>query len=185
MDKKILFDSPEAAQFKKVEGWVSADGFFCGKDERSARYSGCTHRLCECGKEIEKRYSICDGCSTKKDAEKYLEMPFKEWDGEQPVVIYNTDQYFFSGQDLIDWVEDNEVDLSKEQFCLCRPEIAREIEPNDYFCDELAEDGSIEDDFPGLAEKFQELNKYIREEQPILSWWQSEHRTRIDLEKLK
>lgn len=46
-EKKIIpYDSPEAASFKTVTGWVSSDGIFCGNDEHVARYRGCTHIKC-------------------------------------------------------------------------------------------------------------------------------------------
>ena len=50
-EKTILFTSDEAAKYTDgISGWVSRDGFFWGKDERAARYHGCTHVLCEdCG----------------------------------------------------------------------------------------------------------------------------------------
>ena len=54
-NEMILNTSDEAAHFVTgLSGWVSRHGHFYGNDERLARYDGCTHTVCECGKPCEK-----------------------------------------------------------------------------------------------------------------------------------
>lgn len=109
MEKKIMYNSPEAASLKTVKGWVSSNNHFYGNDEHLARWDGCTHKLCECGKEIKKNYSICDSCQNKRIKEKYFKLPFKEWDGKTPLVLYSDNVYFFSEDDIINYCEENEI----------------------------------------------------------------------------
>ena len=72
MSKEPIFpESTEAATFMKVEGWVSRDGRFYGKDERTARWGGATHIYCrECGEPCPKNWLVCEACREKKDKEK-------------------------------------------------------------------------------------------------------------------
>jgi len=44
MKEIIKYDSPDSAKYvKNIEGWVSKNGKFFGKDEHIARWDGCTH----------------------------------------------------------------------------------------------------------------------------------------------
>lgn len=59
----IMRESAEAASFQTVTGWVSSNGHFYGNDERTARYDGCTHQLCEsCGVAVCFDEYVCDKC---------------------------------------------------------------------------------------------------------------------------
>lgn len=84
-EKIILYDSPEAAQLKDLKLWVSAGGRAYG-DEHSARWDGCTHKKCECGRElVEKSWAVCEKCRSEKDLKRFLELPLVEWDGKTPL----------------------------------------------------------------------------------------------------
>jgi hypothetical protein len=178
--EKIMYSSDKAAQYKTVEGWVSSDGRFYGNNEHGARWSGCTHKICKCGNELEKQYVVCDECCDKASSSRYMSKPFKRWDREKPLVIYNTDQYFFTEWDLIAYCEDNEIDMSSLELCICVQQYAHEVCPDDLYCDILPEDTYLYDCAPELAEKFEELNKLIREKKYTLSWVQGKFRTKIN-----
>jgi hypothetical protein len=89
----VLYDSPEAAQFVTgISGWVNRHGMFYGngKDaEDMARWSGCTHKKCECGNIMEKRWTMCDVCRERNSIERYKDrerkkiMKFKEFMNEK------------------------------------------------------------------------------------------------------
>lgn len=74
-DKQVLETSDEAATFVTgIEGWVDGNGRFWGKDERAARWNGCTHIICPgCKKETSKNYIYCPECREKSAAAQYEE----------------------------------------------------------------------------------------------------------------
>lgn len=167
MEKKIILGtSDEAAKIETVTGWMSRTGRFWGKDERAARYDGSTHRLCSCGEVIEKQ-GYCRPCADKKEAEKFAAMERKEWDGTTPLCLYHADRYFWDIDELTDYCEENEVQPDQLNLVICEPIYAREIDPNEYYHDDLPEDGEVDSE---LEAAFEELNKLIRESKPILSW---------------
>lgn len=116
--KVIMYDSPEAAEKKTVTGWFSRDGRFWGKDESMARYSGCTHKKCECGGITERGYTYCKVCRGKRHVQAYMARPYK--DIEYPVYSDALDKYFFSEDDLIDYCFDEEVDTHDLMLIICQ-----------------------------------------------------------------
>lgn len=115
-EKIIMYDSPEAAEYKTITGWVGGNKFW-GKDEHMARWSGCTHTKCECGAIIPIRsYSKCDDCRHKQLVEFYNKMPFREYNGE-PVFVWSSDEYLFSEEDIIEYCEENELEEVDLLFC--------------------------------------------------------------------
>ncbi len=98
-DKKILYDSSKSAWPHTMTGWASAKGHFY-KDESVARYDGCTHNYCKCGNEKKRDYSLCESCEHTREQEMYNAMPYVDYDGVTPLVIFRSDQYFMSYDDL-------------------------------------------------------------------------------------
>lgn len=169
MDKVILFDSDEAAKYQEVKGWVSSKGRFFGKDERSARYDGCTHKTCQqCGATIQKGYLYCDTCLDKKEEAIYKSMPVEEWDYETPLAIFRTDTFFFDSMELEDYCDENEINVSELQLVLCEPVKLMYLD-NDFFYDCLSEDQDLPD---GLAKLIEEFNQKVEAwgKKNVLSW---------------
>lgn len=165
----VMMDSPEAATEQTVTGWVSRDGFFFGKDERTARYAGATHRACEeCGKAIEKNWIVCPLCREKKMSEKFTKLDRRKWDGVTPLAIWDTDTYFFSLEDVEQYCEENEVEMLNLCLVFCDPIKPREVDAGDLFHDELPEDGEVQDS--DIIAAVDALNKAIRKAQPF-SWY--------------
>jgi hypothetical protein len=162
----IMFDAPEAASLKTVTGWVSSDGRFFGNDENLARYCGATHRRYDVNPEhpIYEVNSYCDECRHARRQAKFAAMPIKEWAGE-PLVIFDSDQYFFDEDSLRDYLIDSDIDLADLQLCICEPNYPSQIDPADHFCDDLPEDGEIRDD--QLLAAFDLLNEMIRQSEPL------------------
>jgi hypothetical protein len=182
-EKKIIrFDSPEAAQKKTVDVWVSSTGrMFVNED--AARYDGCTHCICECSELAEKGYSMCPSCRTRKAKERYNAKPFKEWDGTTPLVSDRFDKYFFSDADIIDFVEEMEEDnegfdpetgYADLDLIICEPNYLRQL---DFDGDEFPEDQTEEDMCSKeVLAKLKELNEIIKAHPPI-SWSAGKYRT--------
>lgn len=175
--KIIMYDSPEAAKFVTgISGWVSSSGKFYGNDEHLARWSGCTHTKCNCGAIIPARsYTTCSDCRHKKASDEYLALQFKEYDGS-PVVTWDGDTYFFTEEDIIEYLEDQETD--EIDLLFCREVKYREVD-SDYWADDLPEEGDIE---PALQKALVDLNKVIKSLPPA-SYMPGNIRTRYKLTK--
>jgi hypothetical protein len=163
-EKVIHYDSPEAATYKTdISGWVGADGRFYGKDERAARWGGCTHKKCvECENYTEKTWTHCEDCRNKKAADRYNELPFREWDGKAPLCIWGSEQYFFTEDDLIEYLYDNELNGCDVQLVLARPIGYSEIDYS-YWGDDAHEDWEPPKE---LVEAVEKVNDLIRELKP-------------------
>lgn len=176
----VMNDSPQAAEYRTVSGWVSADGRFYGADERTARWAGCTHVRCQdCSEVVEKNWLSCPKCRDKHYLDKYMAKPFKAWDGETPLCLAHDDKFFFDAESVVDYAEEHDMKVADLHLVICEPRRAREVEPSDFYCDDLPEDMSIDDVAPELADAFDELNKKIREYTKPLSWWEGAFRTKL------
>lgn len=177
-DKKIIFyESEEAASLKTVTGWVSSDGRFFGDDERIARWNGCTHKTCACGRPMTKHWIICDECRAAKDLEKFLAMP-ERVAGAGLVYSNASDTYFNDIDDAIDHAADEGISLHEMQLIICEPVRMKQID-EDYWADDLAEDFTINDSDPVIAEKLDELNELIESRKPVLSWFPGKYRVSL------
>ncbi|OTA14070.1 hypothetical protein Xbed_03743 [Xenorhabdus beddingii] len=169
----VMYDSSEAAQIQAVTGWVSRNGRFWGNDEQMARYDGSTHRKCDNNPEhpIVEMYSYCSICHEESRQQKFMAMRRQKWDGETPLVIFDTDQYFFYEDSLNAYCDEHEVTPSELQLVICEPNYPAEINGEDYFTDDLPEDGELPDE---LQRAFDALNAVIRNSPP-LSWSQGKY----------
>ncbi len=172
MDEKkvVMVDSPEAASVQTVTGWVSRTGFFCGNDEQLARSMGSTHRPCEsCGISIKKGYIRCPDCQKKREREQYEKLPKQEWDGQTPLVIFNSDRYFWSLEEAEDWAEEQGISLKDLPLVFCDPIYYVEIDPQDYYESDLPDDQEVA---PEIQQAFDRLNETIRNYRKPLAWEQ-------------
>lgn len=165
--KRIDYESPEAASLQTVTGWVSSNGHFWGKDEHMARYDGSTHRICSKnpghGKHIKN--SWCETCRKETKDAKWLSMPKREYDGS-PVVVFDSDTYFFDIDDIVNWLEENDIKPEDAQLSFCKPIYPSQIDPNEHFCDDLPEDCEVSNE---LQAAFDVLNEVIKAHGPM-SW---------------
>lgn len=146
-----------------------------------------THDDCAtCGKEFEKQYSNsrhCNSCEFKVRQEKFLALPFKEWDGITPVCIPDGDQYFFDSGEIDDYIYDQQE--SDEEFpstidlFICKPVPLKTLDPFDYWADDMHEDWEPS---KKLEEAVKSLNQVIQSE-PTQSWQPSKIRTAYTLNK--
>lgn len=167
----ILPDSPLAAERKTVTGWVSRNGVFYGDgphNERTARYAGSTHSKCsDCGTMCDKGWTKCDGCREKAALERFLAMPRAPWDGVQMVYSDARDCYYDSPDDAADMLEEGET-LEDLRLVLCKPNYPRRLD-EDYFHDDLPEDGDYHSLPASMQEAVEAFNKAVAE-CPPLSW---------------
>lgn len=162
-DKIIMYDSPEAAQVITLTGWVSGgDNRFFYKDEHLARWSGCTHLKCDCGNTMKKSYTKCENCRYSLEFERYLKLPYVEWDLVTPVVERGGDTYFFNVDDLEEYMEEN---CTKDiNLLLCVP-CNYSIIDSDQWCENEPEngDGTLPDEMQKAVDA---LNTIIKRMPP-------------------
>jgi len=166
----ILAESDEAASIQTVTGWVSSDGKFWGNDERMARYAGSTHKICENNPEhgIVDQRSWCKACRAEKMEKRWNEMPKEEYTPEAfPLHLYDTDRYFFDVEDLVYWLEENNIKPEDVRLTKCKPAYPDQIDPDEHFCDILPEDGEVPED---VREAFEKLNEVLKKSEPF-SWF--------------
>ncbi|KAA5840232.1 hypothetical protein F2A38_19585 [Pseudomonas chlororaphis] len=167
-EKVVMYESPEAASIQTVTGWVDPSGRFWGNDEHMARYCGSTHRQCakNPAHPIHRTNGWCRDCREEGRAARFAAMPTRIWGGE-PITDYDGDDYFFDEESLRDHIIDNEINLADLKLVFCTPNYPREIDPSDYFYDDLPEDGEIHDD--QLLAALELVNEMISKHGPM-SW---------------
>lgn len=177
--KPIFPESDEAAKFVTgLSGWVDRDGRFWGNDENMARYSGSTHKHCECGAVIE-RISYCVACERRRDIEKYQNAQKIEWDHKTPLYSQRNDEYLFDKDDLINLMEECQVtDPDELELFICQPNRLREIE-SDQWCDDLPVDGELPSEVEAALEVF---NAALRAAEPV-SWSPGKFAAIVNLER--
>ena len=179
---KIMYGTHAVQVTVTLPGGESHQQWFCGKcrriwgrndhDQHMASWCCCTHKVCDCGKEHEKHWTMCDDCRNKKAAEKWFAKPEVIWDGEFPIACHNSDEYFFDGGSLLDHIHDRLVDdeavedvLDSLRLTSCKPNRPRTFEVNEWCGDELAEDGEVSD-----VDSIDDRINAILGEIGILSW---------------
>ena len=164
----ILFDSPEAASEKTVTGWYDRFDQYFGADERTARWSGCTHVRCtDCGAVIPKSRTKCEDCYGKQRIALFNSFPVEKWDGETPVALFDKDRFFF-GESLLDFLLDSDpAGDSDLRICKCKPGFLGLV-TSDNWADDLPEDGELP---AAVLEAMHALNEAIKAEGPV-AWYE-------------
>lgn len=152
-----------------------------------------THDDCEkCGKEFEKPYTysrLCFNCEYIRKNEKYQAMEFKHWDGNTPLVIFDSDTYFFDQDDISNYVDEQNAeaeDVDPENYfpisesdlrlVICEPNHMKSI-PFDLWEDSMPVEGDGE--IPKeIEDGINALNELIKEQLP-LSWSPGKFRTTV------
>lgn len=175
----IFPESEEAAKFVTgISGWVDRDGRFWGADECMARYSGSTHRHCDCGAIISKN-SYCKACVRSREIEKYQNAQKIEWDLKTPLYSQVRDEYISNYSDLINLMEECLVtDPADLELFICEPVKLGEIQ-SDYWVDDLPEDGELPAEVESALEEF---NAVILESEPV-SWTPGKFAAIVNLEE--
>lgn len=156
--KIVLKSDAEAATLRTVTGWVSRDGKFFGTAEDIARYTGCTHVLCECGASVEKSWIKCPDCRSKLQRARYDALPKEEWDGSGMICIFDDDKYFSDMEEAEEFAAESQCTLDDLMLVICEPKRAYALSPEDVYSDLIPED----EDVPAAIEAaFKVLNEAI------------------------
>lgn len=159
-DNKTERSPEDAAEQRTTTGWCCKHcNRFWGKNEHMARYCCSTHSYCECGAKATKGWSKCDSCRDKERFEQWQAKPCVAWDGSFPVGDWGGDTYWFDEDQLRDYLHEQACEqfdceeptdsqlievLESEQVCTCEPNNGRCFEMQEYLCDDLAEDQTLD-----------------------------------------
>lgn len=163
-------NSDEAATYRTdISGWVSRHGQFFGNDERTARYAGSTHKLCECGEVTLHVYGRCNKCEDKKAIENYNKKERRKWDKCSFIYSQEYDKYFGGIKELENFLNEYEKKDRPEikDFLLvhCDSQNLNEID-EDYWSDLMPDECELPDE---IIEALEDFNEIIREQEPV-SW---------------
>lgn len=158
----IHYNTPNLVKQCKQDGWTTSDGSTF-KTEHIARYYECTHRKCKsCNNDTPKIYSLCEMCRESNDITKYNSYSGIQWDNIIPIYSESHDEYFFDQQELLDYIDENNVTIDKLRLVICKPTHLSQID-EDYWMDDLPEDGELS---PNLKLALAQLNTIIQSEPP-------------------
>lgn len=174
-NKIILMDDAEAASIQTLTGWVDRHGRYWGNDEQMARWCGATHRKCKNKPDehpIHDTHGYCEKCHRESRQADFAKMEHVVWAGE-PLVIFDSDQYFFDAESLADYCWENSVLPSELQLIICDPNYPPEFDIEQH-CEEIIPDG---EDYYSLSQEIRDaadaLNKAIKQSAPV-SWSSSD-----------
>lgn len=175
-------DAEQLIEQVNIDVWkVSDKKYFLTKE--SAIDHVITNKKCECGNLMQKYHIKCSDCKNKERAKenenKYNKKPFQEWNGEDMLCLYNDDKFFSGEDDVLDYIEENELELTDLQLCICTPNHPPLIDYH-VFCEDMMPENfdDIADLAPEIAKKVDELNEFIKAQPPI-SWSEGPFRTEL------
>lgn len=185
--KQVVIDQPNLVEEVMTPMWKGTDGRLYS-DERTARWVSCTHTRCECGNIMSRGWARCEVCRMKKYRDYYLKLEEKEWDGEIPVVTYDSDHYFFSEEDVELYLEDlNDNDggdhtIDDLGLIICKPQYGSDYRlDEDFFCDLLHEDQELP---VKLCDAIDQFNKRVANYKEPVSWIPGKYRVKKIGEKI-
>lgn len=170
-EKIVMMDSDEAASIQTVTGWVDRHGRFWGSDEHQARWCGATHRKCKNKPDehsIHSTHGYCEECHRESRQAKFATFERAVWSGE-PLVIFDSDQYFFDVESLTDYCYEHSLLPSELQLMICEPNYPPEFDLEQH-CEEIMPDGEDYYYLPqAVRDAAEALNKALKESAPV-SW---------------
>lgn len=180
----LVGDAEKLIEQVKLDAWkVNDQKYFVNKDKAIEYVT--THKKCECGELMDKYRIKCHKCQSEMWSEqshdRYLKMPFREWDRKTWLVTHDGDNYFEDEDSIMDYLDVNDCKLEDLKLCICEPTQLPKIDYHEM-CEDIMPENI--DDLtrlcPEILKKIDELNEFIREHKPI-SWTQGRFRTTLKM----
>lgn len=142
MSKTLPYEQ-SAERMTGISGWVckTCRRFF-GDDEHLARYCCAKDLPCDkegCKNRKERGYTVCEPCGEAMRFKRWMALPEIAWDGETPLHIDDDDRYFFTADDLDEYLADHDVDLEDLRLVICEPVSPPHFDMYYFLDDHLAE----------------------------------------------
>jgi hypothetical protein len=169
MNEGTLKNEEAAEHRTNISGWVCktcrrfyGDGqgsegaarYCCEKDHRCGT-DGCEGRAA-------KPYIYCDPCVARRDEARWLALQEVEWDGEEPLCVFDDDRYFFDADSLADWLEEEGIPVEKVRLVLCEEDDKPLFCMDDFISDYMGEHGD-----PGPTKRVDDIvNRWIGKNVP-------------------
>lgn len=181
----ILAEDAEALiELVNLEAWKVNEQKYFVKKEKAIEFVT-THKKCECGDLMDKYRSKCHKCQSdewsKQSHERYLKKPFKEWNGEDILCIFDDGVFFEDESDIQDYLDSNDMEIEELQLCICEPNQLPTIDYDEMCVDIMPENvDDLSRLCPEVLKKVDELNEFIKNHKPI-SWTEGHYRTTVKL----
>jgi hypothetical protein len=94
-------------------------------------------------------------------------LPRKAWNGTDPVYSKSAERYFNDQDEIEDHCAEEDITEKDLWLVLCKPVFAHQIDPDEYYRDDLPEEGEVPAE---IRAAFETLNAAIRACQVPLSW---------------
>lgn len=173
----------EAAEHKtNISGWVCKTcRRFYGDEagsERTARY--CCEKDHACGTDgcagrAIRPWIFCGACKEKRALDLWLSRPEVDWDGETPLVLDDDDEYFFSPEDLDEYLADHHLKPEDIRLVIAVLDRKPHFDMHEFVSDYLPEDLEADDDVKINAI----VNKWIQKHVPDV-WVPGKNRPTMD-----
>lgn len=152
METKTLPPYEEAAEVVTgLSGWAcKVCRRYWAEDEHMARWCCAGTLPCKsdgCANRVKKNaYVYCEPCLEKRRLERWLALPEVPWDGKTPLAVDDDDLYFFSEDDLREYLEENGLKPEDLRLVLCEEEPKPRFDMSDLVGDYLPEGLDMEGD---------------------------------------
>lgn len=165
----------EAAEQVTLTGWACKTcGHFWRKDEHMARYCCAKDMACECGARIRKSEGSCWGCRSRDKAVLWHKLVAEKsvaWDGKTPLSLWDDDQFFWTPEDLADYLEvSGERSLEELRLVLCVENKPPYFNLADFLQDTTYEDFDDQGEFADIEKP---VNDFLQGKRPW-SWYGSD-----------
>jgi hypothetical protein len=151
---------------------------FWGADEHMARRCCSDDFPCKtegCEQRTTRGITHCCGCRSLRMSERWAKLPMVAWDGETPLSEWDNDRFFFSEDELLEYLWERAHDdkgnpypdpPEPPELVICKQR-KRSFSMADHLSDDLAEDDET---------NFDEIDKVVNdwiEKNVSLNWWPS------------
>jgi len=94
-------------------------------------------------------------------------MEQSDWNGTD-LIFYGDDHFFSSAEEVLDYCHDQGIAPNELRLIICEPTFASLINPNEYYGDDLPEDGEVPS---AIYDAFSALNVAIKACSEPLCWY--------------
>jgi len=169
-----------AERLTGIVGWVckTCRRYF-GDDEHLARFCCAKDLPCDtdgCKGRKDRGYTMCDSCRGTMDLKRWLALPEVPWDGKLPLCLDDDDKYFFSEDDLLEYLAEHDLKAEDIRLVICEKRRPPMFDMYEFLEDYLAEGQESEADWDKISDR---VNAWIKKNVPDV-WEPAKARPTVD-----